>query len=44
LRVYEIPADFEPSHPKMGFLVNELAQRSAELVQRKRTASAKSAE
>jgi uroporphyrinogen-III synthase len=36
LREHDIPADFEPSHPKMGFLVNELAQRSAELLQRKR--------
>jgi uroporphyrinogen-III synthase len=36
LREHDLPADFEPSHPKMGFLVNELAQRSAELLQRKR--------
>jgi uroporphyrinogen-III synthase len=36
LREHDIPADFEPSHPKMGFLVNELAQRSGELLQRKR--------
>jgi uroporphyrinogen-III synthase len=44
LRAHDIPADFEPSHPKMGFLVNELAQRSAELLQRKRArASANSA-
>jgi uroporphyrinogen-III synthase len=36
LREHDLPVDFEPSHPKMGFLVNELAQRSAELLQRKR--------
>ena len=36
LRTHSIPADFEPTHPKMGFLVNELAERSAELLQRKR--------
>jgi len=36
LREHDLPADFEPSHPKMGFLVNELAQRSAELLRRKR--------
>ncbi len=35
LREHDIPAEFEPSHPKMGFLVNELAQRSGDL-QRKR--------
>jgi uroporphyrinogen-III synthase len=36
LREHNLRADFEPSHPKMGFLVNELAQRSADLLQRKR--------
>jgi len=36
LREHDLPVDFEPSHPKMGFLVNELAQRSAELLHRKR--------
>jgi uroporphyrinogen-III synthase len=36
LRAHGIAADFEPSHPKMGFLVNEVAQCSAELVPRKR--------
>jgi uroporphyrinogen-III synthase len=39
LRESGIPADFEPSHPKMGFLVNELAQRSADLLERKRASS-----
>jgi uroporphyrinogen-III synthase len=38
LRTHGIVADFEPSHPKMGFLVNEVAQRSAELLARKRNA------
>ena len=36
LREHGIPADFEPSHPKMGFLVKEAAQRSAELLGQKR--------
>jgi uroporphyrinogen-III synthase len=34
-----IPADLEPSHPKMGFLVKEAAEQSAELLIRKRTNS-----
>ena len=36
LRAHGIPADFVPSHPKMGFLVNEMAQRSAESIRQKR--------
>jgi uroporphyrinogen-III synthase len=36
LRTHGLAADFEPSHPKMGILVNEVAQRSAELLSRKR--------
>ena len=40
LRAHGIAADLEPSHPKMGFLVNEVAQRSAELVPRKRKSAA----
>ena len=36
LRVHGIPADFEPTHPKMGFLVNEMAQRSGESLRQKR--------
>ena len=36
LRSHGISTDFEPSHPKMGFLVNEVAQHSAELLARKR--------
>jgi uroporphyrinogen-III synthase len=34
-----IPADLEPSHPKMGFLVKETAEQSAELLVRKRAGS-----
>jgi uroporphyrinogen-III synthase len=33
---YDIQADFEPSRPKMGFLVNEAAQYSARLLDEKR--------
>jgi uroporphyrinogen-III synthase len=36
LRAHGIPADFEPTHPKMGFLVNEMAQRSGESLRQKR--------
>jgi len=36
LREYGITPDLEPSHPKMGFLVKELAERSAELLQHKK--------
>ena len=36
LREYGLTADIEPSHPKMGFLVNETAQRSAEILRQKR--------
>ncbi|MEQ1945880.1 MAG: uroporphyrinogen-III synthase [Bryobacteraceae bacterium] len=35
LRDSGLPVDFEPSHPKMGFLVNEIAQRARELLQSK---------
>ncbi len=34
-----IRADLEPSHPKMGFLVKETAEQSAELFRRKRQGS-----
>jgi uroporphyrinogen-III synthase len=37
LREFGIAPDMEPSHPKMGYLVSEAAQRSAEILQRKRT-------
>ena len=43
LRANGIAADMEPSHPKMGFLVNEVAQRSAELLAKKRAAADTSA-
>jgi uroporphyrinogen-III synthase len=36
LREYGIAPDMEPTHPKMGYLVNEAAQRSAEILQQKR--------
>ena len=35
LREHGLPADFEPSHPKMGFLVNETSQRAREILQSK---------
>lgn len=35
LRKNSLTVDFEPSHPKMGFLVKEAAEKSAELVQAK---------
>jgi uroporphyrinogen-III synthase len=37
---YGITPDFEPSHPKMGFLVNEAAQYSGKILKRKRGAGA----
>jgi uroporphyrinogen-III synthase len=40
LRSHGILVDFEPTHPKMGFLVNELAQKSADSVRQKRAVSA----
>jgi uroporphyrinogen-III synthase len=43
LSAHDIAADMEPSHPKMGFLVNEVAQRSAELLGKKRAAADTSA-
>jgi uroporphyrinogen-III synthase len=36
LRQQGLAADFEPAHPKMGFLVNEAAQRAKELLEKKR--------
>jgi uroporphyrinogen-III synthase len=36
LREYGITPDLEPTHPKMGFLVKETAERSAELLQHKK--------
>jgi uroporphyrinogen-III synthase len=39
LRAHGIAVDMEPSHPKMGFLVNEAAQQSAALLAKKRAAA-----
>jgi uroporphyrinogen-III synthase len=39
LREYGIAPDLEPTHPKMGYLVSEAAQRSAEIMQSKRNAT-----
>lgn len=36
LRHYDIPVDFEPSHPKMGVLVKEAATLAPTLLERKR--------
>jgi uroporphyrinogen-III synthase len=36
LRDHNITPDFEPSHPKMGFLVNELANQCQPLLETKR--------
>jgi uroporphyrinogen-III synthase len=35
LRNHDVNVDFEPSHPKMGFLVKEAAERSAKLIRQK---------
>jgi uroporphyrinogen-III synthase len=39
LRECGIAADIEPAHPKMGFLVSEAAERSAEILRHKRKAA-----
>ncbi|HXP79558.1 MAG TPA: uroporphyrinogen-III synthase, partial [Verrucomicrobiae bacterium] len=36
LREHGIAPDMEPAHPKMGYLVSEAAQHSAEILQQKR--------
>ena len=36
LRTHQFPVDLEPSHPRMGFLVNEMAQRCQEILAAKR--------
>jgi uroporphyrinogen-III synthase len=36
LREFGLPPDFEPSHPKMGILVTELAQKIHEIIQLKK--------
>jgi uroporphyrinogen-III synthase len=38
LREYGIAPDMEPTHPKMGYLVSEAAQRSSEILHKKRIA------
>jgi uroporphyrinogen-III synthase len=38
LRECRIAPDMEPTHPKMGYLVSEAAQRGAEILQQKRAA------
>jgi uroporphyrinogen-III synthase len=38
LREHGLSVDFEPEHPKMGFLVNEAAQRGAAALEKKRGA------
>jgi len=37
LKEHGLPVDFEPEHPKMGFLVNEAARVAPELLMRKRS-------
>ncbi|MCA9240589.1 MAG: uroporphyrinogen-III synthase, partial [Planctomycetales bacterium] len=37
LRALGLPVDFEPSHPKMGHLVQEASQAAGELLRRKRS-------
>jgi uroporphyrinogen-III synthase len=39
LREFRIAPDMEPAHPKMGYLVSEAAQRSAEILRQKRIAT-----
>ncbi len=41
LRDNSLPVDFEPSHPKLGHLVAELAERAAALVADKRRSAAR---
>jgi len=36
LREHGLKADIEPTHPKMGYLVSETAQRAAEILRQKR--------
>jgi uroporphyrinogen-III synthase len=36
LKHYDLPVDFEPSHPKMGILVKEAGQRASSILQAKR--------
>jgi uroporphyrinogen-III synthase len=36
LKYYDLPVDFEPSHPKMGILVKETGERVSSILQQKR--------
>ena len=38
LRHYDLPIDFEPSHPKMGVLVKETSEQAHALLQQKQSA------
>lgn len=40
LKHYGLTPDFEPSHPKMGFLVNEAAQYAGKVLRQKRSGDA----
>jgi uroporphyrinogen-III synthase len=40
LRRHGLPIDIEPSHPKMGFLVKEVAEQCERLLQAKRRVQA----
>ena len=40
LLAYELTPDYEPTQSKMGFLIKELAEKSRELVEQKRSAAA----
>lgn len=42
LHEYGVQPDFEPSHPKMGFLINEAAQLAGKLVEEKKSNRARS--
>ncbi len=44
LAYYGVTPDFEPSHPKMGFIVNEAAQYAGKVLERKRSAKTSSTE
>jgi uroporphyrinogen-III synthase len=43
LREHGIAPDMEPAHPKMGYLVSEAAQRSAEILRQKRIGASQQA-
>ena len=41
LAQYDVRPDFEPSHPKMGFLMNEASERAVRLLEEKRGPAAR---